>query len=113
MTLMEYVTENGDTVEARGLTVKVELSEKTQDEIVSRAMARVQDITETVEKLMQALAEADAENAKLRELVSLMDERDVLLPCMHGCNAKCRLYDSDVCKCIASLMRALGIEVDE
>ena len=54
-----------------------------------------------------------AENAKLRELVSLMDRRDVLLPCMTSCNAKCCFYDSDTCERIASLMRELGIEVSE
>ena len=57
--------------------------------------------------------ELEAENAKLRELVCMMNRRDVLLPCMTSCNTKCRYYDDDICKRIASLMRELGIEVGE
>jgi hypothetical protein len=51
------------------------------------------------------------ENAKLRELVSLMDKRDVLLPCWRGCNADCRFYGSH-CERIGTLMSELGFEVE-
>jgi len=53
-----------------------------------------------------------AENAKLRELVGLMDGRDVLLPCWRGCDADCRFYDG-TCERIGTLMGELGFEVDE
>ena len=52
------------------------------------------------------------ENAKLRELVGLMDVRDVLLPCWRGCDADCRFYGSH-CKRIGTLMGELGFEVNE
>ena len=52
------------------------------------------------------------ENAKLRELVGLMDGRDVLLPCWRGCDADCRFYDG-TCERIGTLMGELGFEVDE
>ena len=52
------------------------------------------------------------ENAKLRELVSLMEKRDVLLPCWRGCDAFCRFYGSH-CKRIGTLMGELGFEVNE
>lgn len=50
--------------------------------------------------------------AKLRELTSIMAERDVLLPCMTSCNPHdCRFYDSDICSRIANLTRELGVEM--
>jgi hypothetical protein len=67
-------------------------------------------------KVLILMTEANSlrsENDKLRELGSLMDERDVLLPCMFGCNANCRFYSGDMCKRIGSLMRETGIEVDD
>jgi len=50
------------------------------------------------------------ENAKLRELVSLMDKRDVLLPCGRCCDADCRFHGSH-CERIGTLMDELGFEV--
>jgi hypothetical protein len=87
-------TDNGDDVRTRGLRLTVEFGEKTKA------------------KVLCAVEAVRAENDKLRELVSLMDERDVLLPCMFGCNANCRFYSGDMCKRIGSLMRELGIEVE-
>ena len=54
---------------------------------------------------------AEAENAKLRELVSLMDKRDVLLPCGRCCDADCRFHGSH-CERIGTLMDELGFEVE-
>ena len=54
-----------------------------------------------------------AENAKLRELVHLMIERDDLLLCGHGCTpSTCKAYDGDVCERIGRLSDELGIEVE-
>ena len=116
---MEYVTEDGDTVEARGLTLKVELGEKTQNEIVSRAMARVQDATETIERLMQVLAETDAENARLRKLADAVREFVGDVNC-DGCPLRSQCDGDNRMACGVELsyhafdaMRSLGIEVDE
>ena len=55
-----------------------------------------------------------AENAKLRELVRLMVERDDMLLCGHGCTpSTCKAYDSDVCERIGHLSNELGIEMDD
>jgi hypothetical protein len=112
---MEYTTKDGDTVKARGLTLTVELSEKTKNEIVSQAVARMQEATETLEKLSQALAEADAENAKLKQLVYHM------YTCMEQVDGFGVYYDCENCslkdKCdecgLEERVRAFGIEVDE
>ena len=53
-----------------------------------------------------------AENEKLRKLVSLMDKRDVLLPCRRGCDADCRFYGSH-CERIGTLMSELDGDSDE
>jgi hypothetical protein len=76
----------------------------------------LKELADEQRKVLILMTEANSlrsENDKLRELVSLMDERDVLLPCMFGCNANCRFYSGDMCKRIGSLMRETGIEVSE
>ena len=56
----------------------------------------------------------EAENAKLRDLVRLMVERDDMLLCGHGCTpSTCKAYDSDVCERIGHLSNELGIEMDD
>lgn len=62
-------------------------------------------------ELMDENDKLKLENEKLRELVSLMDKRDVLLPCWRGCNADCRFHGSH-CERIGMLMDELGFEVD-
>ena len=69
------------------------------------------EIVDDVEKLADAYDELEAENAKFRELVTLMDKRDVLLPCWRGCDAFCRFYGSH-CERIGTLMGELGFEVE-
>jgi len=71
-----------------------------------------ESIDETCAGWAEAYETIEAENAKLRELVSLMDKRDVLLPCWRGCDADCRFYDG-TCERIGTLMGELGFEVDE
>ena len=107
---MEYTTENGDTVEARGLTLKVELGERTKNEILSQAMARMQEATETIERLLQALVEADAENAKLKQLVRHMYTCIEHADDVNGCTG-CPLDDTSDCD-FEGRMIALGIEAD-
>ena len=65
------------------------------------------DVATETTPMYQMVDKAAAENANLRELVSLMDKRDVLLPCWRGCNADCRFYGSH-CERIGTLMGELG-----
>ena len=61
------------------------------------------------EVLCGRICDLEAENAKLWELVSLMNERNVLLPCMFGCDPDCRFYGG-TCQRIGILMRELGMQ---
>ncbi len=116
---MEYTTKNGDTVEARGLILKGELGEKTRNEIVSQVVDRMQDATETIERLTQALAEADAENARLRKLADAVGDFVGDVNC-DGCPLRSHCDDNNRMACGGELsyhafdaMRLLGIEAND
>jgi len=76
------------------------------------AVRELRDAADTIDNLRGMCQDVQFENEKLRELVGLMDGRDVLLPCWRGCDADCRFYDG-TCERIGTLMGELGFEVDE
>lgn len=118
--MMEYYTDwaHDEVLKARG-------RESRERASADRLRDRIHEIAADRDRLKELLEEsehdesmawdrtckAEAENAKLRELVSLMDKRDVLLPCWRGCDADCRFHGSH-CERIGTLMDELGFEVE-
>lgn len=101
--------------QCRKLTAALNRSIKDKDELTARLLDNSEEAKTAravADGLEWRVEELEVKNAKLRELVSLMYEREVTArQCVAGCGA-CGVRDG-VCERIGALRRELGIEVDE
>ena len=94
------------------MTEKMRIMARLVRDYDHREISRsLRDAADTIDNLRGMCQDVQFENEKLREVVTLMDKRDVLLPCGRGCDADCRFHGSH-CERIGTLMGELGFKVE-